>query len=160
MNKLCNLYPIVIVLFSYIFCYIDNSPVISSEVIDRMRSLPTTSSNVTKPLFVKAVTESTSEACLQPTQLMNVRPSTNNLVKGSLDTLNILNIYHNDLITIDKCSLSNVPDNWYIGLVAYVEHTNREWLMQFMAAKYFDALLEVIYIIPMCYLNNQYFYCI
>lgn len=71
-----------------------------------------------------------------------------------------MNIYYTDLITIDKCSLSNIPDNLYIGQVAYEKCTSREWLMHFMAAKRLDVLLEVIYIIPMYYLKNQYFHSI
>ena len=68
-----------------------------------------------------------------------------------------MDIYYTNLITIDECSLSNVPNNRYIGQVAYEKRTNREWLMHFMAAKRLDALLEVIYIIAMQYLNRQYF---
>ena len=58
----------------------------SSEVIDRIRSLPTTSGNNTK-VSVETDIESTSEACPQPNQLMYVQSSTTNSVKGSLHKL-------------------------------------------------------------------------
>ena len=64
-----------------------------------------------------------------------------------------MDIYYTNLITIDECSVSNVPNNRYIGQVAYEKCNNREWIMHFMAAKRLDALLEVIYIIAMQYLN-------
>ena len=87
MKKLCNLHSIIMMLFSYTYFYIDNSPVITSEVIDKIRSLPTTSANDTKPPSVETVTESTSDACPQSTQLMNVQSSKINSVKGLVHTL-------------------------------------------------------------------------
>ena len=59
----------------------------SSEIIDRIRFLPTTSGIGTKQVSVETVTESTSEASPQPTQEINVQSSTTNSVKGSLQTL-------------------------------------------------------------------------
>lgn len=77
-------------LFRYnILFYVDNSPVITSDVIDKIKCLPTTSGNDKKALSVETVTESTSETCLQPTQLMDVLSSTANLVKGSLPAIQI-----------------------------------------------------------------------
>ena len=78
-------------LLSYTFLCIDNSPVITSQVIDGIRSLPTSSADDNKTPPVKTVTESTSGACPQPTSQLplssNEQSSINNSVKGSQHTL-------------------------------------------------------------------------
>ena len=88
-NEQISQYPITIcfyLLLSYIFYCIDNSPVMTSGVIDKIWSLPLSSTDDNKSSSVEAVTESTSGACPQPTtQLpsLNEQSSTNNSVKGS-----------------------------------------------------------------------------
>ena len=63
----------------------------TSGVIDKIWSLPLSSTDDNKPFSAETVTESTSGACPQPTSQLplslNEQSSTNNSVKGSQHTL-------------------------------------------------------------------------
>ena len=87
---------------SHMFCSIDNSPVITSRVIDEIRSLSLSSTDDNKPSSVKTVTESTSGVCPQPTSQLplssNEQSSINKSVK--VHCIHYEYLYYIDLITI------------------------------------------------------------